>query len=157
MAISEKILAVSNPEDEKFLRRKTAVFDFKNHTKKEIEELIKRMRAIMHKENGVGLAANQIGLDLSVFVASLDNKFYVFFNPKITKESDDLVGREEGCLSLPGEYAKAYRSDKIILQAEDKNGKAVKIKTWGLLATIFQHEVDHLNGKLFIDRLRGSL
>ncbi len=153
MNIDGKILSISNPEDEKFLRHATASFDFKKHTKKETSELIKRMRLIMYEANGVGLAANQIGINLSVFVAKVDNKFYSFFNPLVLKSSDEMVAREEGCLSVPAKFGRVYRNDKIVLQAQDKNGKAVKIKAWGLLATVFQHEVDHLNGKLFIDKL----
>lgn len=154
MDINERILHISNPDDEKFLRRATSLFDFKRYTKKETDKLVKTMRAIMYGANGVGLAANQIGLDLSVFVAKVNNKFYAIFNPKISKSSDDLIAKEEGCLSVPGKYAKAYRGDKIIIDAFDRNGKPIRIKTWGLLATVFQHEVDHLNGKLFIDRVK---
>ncbi len=153
MEIGHKILSISDPKDEKILRSSTSYFDFKKHTKKEISDLVKRMRLIMYEANGVGLAANQIGLDLSVFVAKVDSKFYSFFNPQVLKTSDESVAREEGCLSVPAKFGRVYRNDKIVLQAQDKNGKAVKIKAWGLLATVFQHEVDHLQGKLFIDRL----
>ena len=154
MQIEGKIWSTSNPEEEKFLRRKTSPFDFKRHSKKEIAELIKKMRHIMYDANGVGLAANQIGLDLSVFVARVDNKFDAFFNPTVTKTSSELIAKEEGCLSVPGRFGRAYRNNKIVLETQDKNGKQVKIKAWGLLATVFQHEVDHLNGVLFVDRFR---
>lgn len=154
MDVGEKILNISNPEEEKFLRRKTSIFDFKKNSKKEINDLIKKMRSVMYEANGVGLAGNQIGLDMSVFVARVDNKFYAFFNPVILKTEGGLVGKEEGCLSVPNRYAKAYRHDKITLEAQDKNGKRIKIKAWGLLATVFQHEVDHLNGMIFLDRIK---
>lgn len=154
MPIESKIWNISVPEEEKLLRARTSAFDFKKYPKKEINALVQKMRRIMYDANGVGLAANQIGLDMSVFVAKVDNKFYSFFNPKITKSSDELVGREEGCLSIPNRYGQVYRSDKINFEAQDKNGKTIKMKVWGLLATVFQHEVDHLSGVLFIDRLK---
>lgn len=149
-----KIWNISVPEEEKLLRKKVSLFDFKKYSKKDINALIQKMRRIMYDANGVGLAANQIGLDIGVFVAKVDNKFYSFFNPKISKSSDELVGREEGCLSVPNRYGRVYRSDKINFEAQDKNGKLIKMKVWGLLATIFQHEVDHLNGVLFIDKFK---
>lgn len=153
--INERILNIDNPEDAEILRKKAAPFDFRKYTKKERDELIKRMRKIMDNSGGIGLAANQIGLDMSVFVAKADNKFYCVFNPRITKASDNIVPWDgEGCLSVANKFSRTYRSDKIELEGEDKNGKKIKIKAWGLLSLIIQHEVDHLNGKLFLDRIK---
>jgi peptide deformylase len=154
------ILVVNNKKEEKFLRRKTADFDFKKFTKKEVAELVARMRRIMHAAQGIGLSANQIGLDFNMFVAEvpdMDNggmKFYALFNPKIEKKSGDVAVLEEGCLSIPGKWGYVPRTERVTLSGFDKNGKAVKIKAWGLLAHVFQHETDHLQGKLFIDRTK---
>jgi len=163
-----KIITVENKRDEKFLRQKTANFDFEKHGRKEIAELIKQMRETMKIAEGVGLSANQIGLDLRVFVAQLpqtqmntdkntdghgySDKFYAIFNPEIIKVSNEKTTMEEGCLSVPGYSGLVERPEKITLIGQDKNGKKIKIKAWGLLARIFQHEVDHLNGVLFIDK-----
>jgi len=166
----EKIWKISDKEEEKFLRRKTAAFDFSKFTKKEISELVKKMKEEMIKADGIGLSANQIGLDMSLFVAQVPKieergenfvitgqKFYAVFNPKITKESKEKSPMEEGCLSVPGGISgEVERPEKITLEGQDKNGKKIKIKAWGLLARVFQHEVDHLNGMLFIDRCKKT-
>ena len=115
------------------------------------------MRAIIKKENGVGLSANQIGLDWRLFIAEIPSekgkpKFYAIFNPDNIKASKNKIILEEGCLSVPGIWGLVERSEQIVLIGFDKNEKKIKIKAWGLLARVFQHEVDHLNGILFIDR-----
>lgn len=155
----EDILTIDNKKNEKFLRRKTADFDFEKFSKKEIATLVALMRRTMHDANGIGLSANQIGLDLKVFVAEVSDpkgglKFYAAFNPKIQKTSDETALFEEGCLSIPGKWGEVERSERVMLSGFDKNGKPMKIKAWGLLARVFQHEMDHLNGKLFIDRTK---
>lgn len=154
-----EILTIDDKKEEKFLRHKTAAFDFKKFTKKEVAELITRMRRIMRKANGIGLSANQIGLDLKMFVAEIPDgdggtKFYAVFNPKIEKTSGEKVLLEEGCLSVPERYGNVERFGEIVISGRDKNQKSVKVKAWGLLAHVFQHETDHLNGVLFIDKAK---
>jgi len=154
-----EVLIIDNKKSEKFLRNKTADFDFGKFTKKEISDLIARMRRVMRAANGIGLSANQIGLDLKVFVAEVPDqqggmKFYAVFNPKIEKVGDGSASFEEGCLSVPGKWGDVERSERVVLSGYDKNGRSLKIKAWGLLARVFQHEMDHLNGKLFIDRAK---
>jgi peptide deformylase len=154
-----EIITIAEKKDEKFLRKKAAPFDFKKFTRKEVNELITRMQRAMHAANGIGLSANQIGLDLSVFVAEVPDaqggmKFYAVFNPKIEKVSKDAVTFEEGCLSVPGQWGEVTRAEEIIVSGYNKMGKKVKVKAWGLLSRVFQHEIDHLNGKLFIDRAK---
>lgn len=164
-----KIVTVNKKEEEKFLRRKVACFNFEKFSRKEISDLTKKMREIMIKANGIGLAANQIGLDLKVFVAQIqkfdktgtprtlraaEQKFYAIFNPEIVKSSSEKTTLEEGCLSVPNAYGEVSRPEKITLQGFDKNSKKIKIKAWGLLARVFQHEVDHLNGILYVDKCK---
>lgn len=149
-----KILSTANKKDEKFLRRKTAEFDFKKFKPKEIRELIKKMRQVMEEANGIGLAANQIGLDMKVFVAQVERKFYAVFNPEITDTSKELELSAEGCLSVPEVMGEVPRHYRVTLKGYDKSGKRITIKAWGLLARVFQHEVDHLNGRLFVDPLK---
>lgn len=119
------------------------------------------MKRIMREANGVGLSANQIGLPYQLFVAQTydaqgTQKFYAIFNPRIEKYSPESVTHEEGCLSIPGLYGNVPRARSVVLAGYDKSGKIVKIKAWGLLARIFQHETDHLNGKLFVDRTKDT-
>lgn len=149
----------SNKNEVKVLRSKAEHFDFDKISKKEISELVKNMRDTMRKANGVGLAANQVGLNFNAFVAEIPSsdggsKFYAVFNPVLEKYGNDSATMEEGCLSVPGIFGEVERPEKVVLNYEDKNGKPQKIKAWGLLARVFQHEVDHLNGKLIIDRAK---
>jgi peptide deformylase len=150
------ILTIDEKKEEKFLRKKASDFDFKKFTKKEIIELIARMKRIMRNANGIGLSANQIGLDLNMFIAEVPDikggmKFYAVFNPKVISIDKEKDVYEEGCLSVPGRWGDIERSAKITITGFDKNNKPIKIKAWGLLARVFQHETDHLNGKIFID------
>lgn len=152
-----KIYTIANKKEEKFLRRKTSIFDFSKFTRKELESLIKEMKKFMEQRNGVGLSANQIGLDLQLFIAKVPRKneapkLYAIFNPKISEVSKEKIILEEGCLSVPGIYGDVERSEQITLEGIDKNQKNIKIKARGLTARIFQHEVDHLNGILFTDK-----
>ena len=149
-----RIYKVTNKNEAKILRIKVKDFDFKKFTPKEIRALIKRMREAMEKADGIGLAANQIGLDMKVFVAQVEGKFYAIFNPEITKTSKEAEIGVEGCLSVPGITEEVARSYRVTLKGLDKSGKKITIKAWGLLARVFQHETDHLNGKLFIDYLK---
>ena len=157
--MNDAIWTIGEKQKEKFLRRKTVPFDFSKSSRREIADLIRRMRRIMREANGIGLSANQIGLDFRVFVAEVPDpnggtKFYAVFNPSLDKTSDEKKTFEEGCLSIPGKFGEVDRADRVAISGFDKTGKAVKIKAWGLLARVFQHEIDHLDGKLFIDRTK---
>ena len=147
-----KIYLEKNKTEEKILRKKIATFDFDKYTKKEIRELIKKMRTTMRRADGVGLSANQVGLNEKMFVAEVDHKFYAIFNPKIIKKSAEKSEMEEGCLSVPDKFGTVIRADKVWLEGQNADGKKLKIKARGFLARVFQHELDHLEGKLFIDR-----
>ncbi|PIT93240.1 MAG: peptide deformylase [Candidatus Harrisonbacteria bacterium CG10_big_fil_rev_8_21_14_0_10_38_8] len=149
-----KLYTVNNPDELKLLKSKLREFDFKSLTNREIRDLIKKMRVLMKKENGVGLASNQVGLDFQVFIAQESGKFYAIFNPKITKTFGKKVKMEEGCLSVPGKYGFVDRYEKIVIEGLTPQGKKLKIKAWGLLAQIFQHETDHLNGELYINKAK---
>ncbi len=154
MATKEGVWVIDNKQELKILRKKMADFDFKKCKKPELNDLIKKMREIMKNANGIGLSANQIGLNLNFFIAQVEGKFYAVFNPKILKFSDKTIDMEEGCLSVPEVFGNVRRPEKIVLEGFDKNNKKLKIKAWGLLARVFQHEVDHLSGKVFIDHAK---
>lgn len=155
--MDREIVTIATKPNEKFLRAKTKEFDFSAWGKKELAELISSMRRIMRREQGIGLAANQIGYDFRMFVAEVPDsqggtKFYAVFNPSLEKKSEELDSLEEGCLSVPGKYGEVRRAARLTLKGFDRYGKPLTVKAWGLLARVFQHEVDHLNGALFIDK-----
>lgn len=150
--MEKRILSIENKADEIVLRQKTAPFDFSRFTKKEITELVRAMRVTMKAASGIGLAANQIGLNLSLFVAKTDRKLHAVFNPKITRFSPDEDEMEEGCLSIPKKYGIVRRPIVIWVEGQNARGEKIKVKHFGLLARVFQHEIDHLNGILFIDK-----
>ncbi|MDD5710941.1 MAG: peptide deformylase [Candidatus Colwellbacteria bacterium] len=152
-----KIWTVNNKSEAKLLGRKLKKFDFARYSPAQINELIREMDISMQKANGVGLSANQIGLDMQVFVARWNNKLYAVFNPRIQKTSKERIIVEEGCLSVPGFYGEVGRAEKVVLTGQNKQGKKVKINAYNMLARIFQHETDHLNGRLFTHRMtRGA-
>lgn len=156
----KKIWTVKTKSEELFLREKAKVFQFSEYSKSEINNLILIMRQMMVLNHGIGLAAPQIGLNAQVFVAQLPSqdgrgyqgKFYAVFNPKVESISKKLIPNQEGCLSVPGYYGTVERANKITVSGYDKNNRAIKLKVEDFLARIFQHEIDHLNGTLFIDK-----
>lgn len=155
----QNILKTDNKKNEKFLREKTAIFDFAKYSKKDIRELVRTMREMMKHADGVGLSANQVGLSFRMFVAQVPDangrpKFYAIFNPEISKISKEMEIIEEGCLSVPETWGPVERHYRLTLSGQDMNGKKIKINAWGLLARVFQHEMDHLNGMLFVDRTK---
>ena len=119
-----------------------------------IRELLDDMVETMHKYNGVGLAAPQVGILKRVIVIDLydDNGPLKLVNPKILK-AKGTQEVEEGCLSFPNQYAKMIRPEEIVAEALDENGKKIKIKAKDLLAQAICHEVDHLDGILFVDNM----
>lgn len=117
-----------------------------------IKALIDEMLAMLKTANGVGLAANQVGVLYRLFVYDDGNgNSGALINPKIISSKGEQLG-PEGCLSIPGLQGDVRRSYEVVVQALDMKGKPVKIKAEGFLARIFQHEIDHLFGTLFIDR-----
>jgi peptide deformylase len=120
-----------------------------------LKETIKSMRRLMNLENGVGLAAPQIGLNQRFFIVELENKYYVFINPTILKYSKEIIEMEEGCLSVPDQSGIVSRPQELVIEATGTNGKNYKLKAAGVLARIIQHENDHLDGILFIDKAKS--
>ncbi len=117
-----------------------------------IQQLIDDMIETMQDAPGVGLAAPQVGVPLRICVVDVDEEVTVLVNPEIT-EMDGEWEPEEGCLSIPGYVANVKRAERIVVRARGRRGKPIKIKADGLYAHAIQHEVDHLDGILFIDRL----
>ena len=112
--------------------------------------LIEAMLDTMYESKGVGLAAPQVGINQQIFVADTGAGAIVVVNPKILKKKGS-VSQEEGCLSIPGVTVKVRRPEKIVVQYFDANNRLVEKELNELLSRVFQHETDHLNGKLITD------
>lgn len=140
---------------EPVLKKPCPPVDFKA-IEKELPQLLKDMWATMYAAHGVGLAGTQIGLTLRIAVIDIKpegkSQQLVLINPRILS-LEGTQEEEEGCLSLPGLYSKLKRAAKATIEALDEHGKPYQATGEGLLARAFQHEIDHLDGKLFIDHL----
>lgn len=119
----------------------------------EIRKLADDMLETMIEANGVGLAGPQVGKNLRIFVAMADDDVKrVFINPQIIKASEEVEEYEEGCLSIPQVYESITRPSRVTVQALNEKGRPFTLDADGLLARIIQHEYDHLDGILYIDR-----
>jgi peptide deformylase len=118
----------------------------------EIKELASDMTETMKSREGVGIAAPQLGLLKRLIVVQMEKGPEAFVNPEILRKSKEQEIMEEGCFCLPGIFLKIKRAKEAEIEALDINGNKIRIKTGGFPARIFQHEIDHLDGILFIDR-----
>jgi peptide deformylase len=123
---------------------------------KKIQKMIADMLETMKIANGLGLAAPQIGKSLRLCVIEDQGETYILINPKITSLSRKKIAMEEGCLSFPGDFFSISRPEKVQIRYLDKEGAKVKLKADGLLARALQHEIDHLDGILFITRVKKN-
>ena len=150
--MTKKLIYVPDP----LLRQKASKVSFVG---KEEKKIAKEMKEVMLKAPGVGLAANQIGILKQIvtifFIDQNTNKKFEYnlFNPKILSYSNKTVVMEEGCLSMPEQFAEIERPDGIFIEYIDDNNKKITKDVKGTEARILQHEIDHLSGKLFIDYL----
>ena len=126
--------------------KKVTTFDASLH------RLLEDMLETMRDAPGVGLAANQVGVPLQVAVIELEEKVTELINPQIVRASGEIIDWE-GCLSVPGFVAEVARSAKVTVKAKNRHGKEFRVKGEELFARALQHEIDHLNGVLFIDHL----
>lgn len=132
-------------------KRAEEVKEITPEIKKLIEDMVETM--LKAEPEGVGLAAPQIGVSKKIFIAQTEKGPAVFINPKITKKSRETDVLEEGCLSLPGIWLKIRRAKWIKMDYLDKEGIMAEIRAEGMQARILQHEIDHLNGILIINRI----
>lgn len=136
---------------DEILRKKSREVDVVDE---KIKELLQDMVETMHKYNGVGLAAPQVGVLKRAIVIDLydGNEPLMLVNPRIikTKGTQEV---EEGCLSFPNQFGKVIRPEKVVMEALNENGEKIKIEGEGLLAQAIAHEIDHLEGILFIDKV----
>ena len=137
--------------DEIVTKRAKEVEEIDERTKELIEDMIETL----HKNNGVGLAAPQVGVLKRIIVIDIYGEgtdVFVLINPEIIKTKGEQTV-EEGCLSFPNQFAKIVRPAEVTVKALDKDGKKVKLVGKDLLAQALSHEIDHLNGELFIDKI----
>ena len=104
----------------------------------------------MYESSGIGLAAVQVGIDERMIVADIGSGLYKLINPKIVNK-DGYQVMEEGCLSIPGICIKVKRSRKVLIEAQDEYGQPITVEAQDLLACVFQHEIEHLKGKMIVD------
>lgn len=143
-----KIITLPDP----ILRKKAKEINLKEVNSKEFKELVSSMIKTLIKTDGVGLAAPQIGKSVRLAIINSKDGPLSLVNPKIIKKSWASEFDQEGCLSIPGVYGKVKRSKKITLAYFGGDGKKVKLTAEGMMARVIQHEIDHLDGILIIDK-----
>ena len=141
-------------QGDEILKKKSREVPFEDISNEKIQSLIDDMIETMHKYNGVGLAAVQVGILKRVVVIDLydDKGPIVLINPVIVKTKGEQEV-EEGCLSFPNEFAKVVRPAEVTVEYTDREGKRMRVKAKELLAQAICHELDHLDGELFIDKI----
>jgi peptide deformylase len=144
------IILGSNPS----LKQKAK--EVKDPKKPKIKTIIKQMKKTLNLNNGVGLAAPQIGKNLQIIVIKLNYELYTIINPTVIDLSSSKTKSQEGCLSFPGIFKPIERSNKVIIKYLDEKGEKQTLQAKDLLARAIQHEIDHLEGILFIDRYEES-
>ncbi len=147
--MSKLLKIITNPNP--ILRQKSVLVDTRDIKSPKFLELYNDMILTMVKKDGVGLAAPQIGTNIRLLAIHHNSKNVIIINPVITKKSWAKKTAEEGCLSVPNVFGDVSRHKKIICQYIDMNGNKQKIIAENMLARIIQHEIDHLDGILFID------
>jgi len=120
---------------------------------RDLKRLVREMAHAMYESDGVGLAAPQVGVAKRVIVFDIDDELGAICNPVITERSEETVCSDEGCLSVPGITVPIVRSASIVCEGQAINGARVVIEASELLARVLQHEIDHLDGVLILDRL----
>ena len=127
-----------------------------------IRTIIREMLQTMYSADGIGLAAPQVGINKQLIVIDIaldkpDEPPLVLINPKIVKSSSNFCNSEEGCLSIPGVYLEVTRPEEIEVSYKNEQGKPCKMKANGLLSRAIQHEMDHLDGVMFVDRVENNI
>jgi peptide deformylase len=145
-----KIVTVGEPKEAVLHAKAKKVSRFDAHLERLVADLWETMRVAP----GVGLAAPQIGESLRVLVAEYEEQAVAFVNPEIVKQSDDEVLGTEGCLSIPGFVGdNVRRAESVVVKGRDPRGKEIRLRAEGWFARILQHEIDHLDGILYTDRI----
>jgi peptide deformylase len=145
---------ITNPNQ--ILRKKSVLIPTGKISSADLKKLGSDMVFTMLKKDGVGLAAPQIGKNIRLFTLNTKDGPLIIFNPQIIKKSFAKEWGEEGCLSVPNVFGQVKRYKKIKCLYTDKDGFACEINASGLMARVMQHEIDHLDGVLFIDKAKDA-
>tara|TARA_B110000305_G_C19343908_1_gene590637 strand:+ start:467 stop:1003 length:537 start_codon:yes stop_codon:yes gene_type:complete len=159
----KEIIKMGNP----ILRQVAEPFTVEEILSKETNHLIERMWRVMDEAGGIGLAAPQIAVSKQLTVIRLEDSSerypgiqnspeFIIFNPKISIIDEENQGFWEGCLSIPALRGYVERPKKILVEYMDEKAKSMEVELDGFLATVFQHEIDHLFGKLYVDRISNN-
>jgi len=148
-----KLKILTYPDN--FLRQPTRPLD---NIDGDVQQMIDQMSVTMYEAPGVGLAAIQVGWDKSVLIYDVappeeGRSLKVLINPRIVHREGEILSEDEGCLSVPEFRADVKRSASILVEADDREGRPLRLEAHGMLAIVLQHEIDHLNGELFIDHI----
>ena len=140
---------------DKILNRQTAPLD---NIDGEVQKMIDGMANTMYDAPGIGLAAIQVGWEKSVLIYDISPRdetrdLHVLVNPKIVNQEGQIISEDEGCLSVPDFRADVKRSENITVEGHDREGNPIRLDAEGLLAIVLQHEIDHLNGTLFLEHI----
>lgn len=138
--------------EEKILRTVSTELEM-SEINEDLQKTFEEMTRTMRLANGIGIASNQVGIDRRYFVMEIDDIIRICINPEIIEFSEETDEMDEGCLSVPGIYKKVVRPTYIKVRYINEKGEKVEEELEGLWARCFQHETDHINGKLFIDRI----
>ncbi len=147
------VLEIKKYPDDILKKKASEITDINGNIQKLIDDMIETM----YKSNGIGLAAPQVGVSKRLIIVDIspreeNNSLIVIINPQIVSTEGEVLS-EEGCLSLPGFITRLKRNEKVFVKGFDRKGKEIQIETDGLLSRAIQHEIDHLEGILLIDRI----
>lgn len=138
------------------LRERSVEVDPREITTPEFQAYLDALTHTMLVKDGVGIASPQVGRNIRAIVVQLNNVTECYINPEILKTSEAMIEGEEGCLSVPGVYGMVDRHKRITVRALNRHGRTVELDLRQFPAVVFQHEIDHLNGVLFIDKMKRS-
>lgn len=136
------------------LRERSRELSVEEITTPEFQKYLDELAVVMIKSGGVGIASPQVGRNVRVIVVEAKHGPDFFINPEITKKSEALADSEEGCLSVPGKYGIVSRHKKVTMSALNRHGRRVELEGKNFLSFVYQHEIDHLDGILFIDKAK---
>lgn len=143
-----EIIVVGGPKASILRRRAKPV----GKVTQEIQQVVDAMVGMLHEAEGLGLAAPQVGVSKRLFVAEVEGRLHVIIDPTIVKREGEQIATE-ACLSIPGIVADVPRAARIVVKGKNRRGRGITIDAEGLLARVIQHEVDHLDGILYLDRV----
>ncbi len=149
VATAEDIVTVLDPGASVLRRRAAGV----GKVTREIQRLVETMLATLRAANGLGLAAPQLGEPVRVIVVQVEDRTVVLVDPEVLRSSGEETA-VEACLSVPGMYGEVPRAAAVTVRGKNRRGRRITIEAEGLLARVLQHEIDHLDGVLFLDRVR---